>query len=151
MGQGTGRIRLSETPTKVDRPKQKLAIMKRSDYPGKAGFPDSLTWLQVQSCKLRKIDQRILRLVHLQVLDLAHNSIKEIPLALGQIKLKELIMHHNELTTFPPELAKGNLGQNLQVLDLSFNKVSFPPFLLIVSSNIFCFNFIRISFNNIFV
>ncbi|KAG8190923.1 hypothetical protein JTE90_014403, partial [Oedothorax gibbosus] len=124
VGQGTGRIRLSETPTKVDRPKQKLAIMQRSDLPGKKGFPESLTWLQIQSCKLKKIDLGVLKLVHLEVLDLAHNSLKELPLGLSQLKLKELILHHNELTSFPPQLATGILGQNVQVLDLSFNNIA---------------------------
>ncbi|KAF8767490.1 leucine-rich repeat protein 1-like isoform X1 [Argiope bruennichi] len=124
VGQGTGRIRLSPTPTKVDRPKQKLAIMQRGDYPIKAGFPISLTWLQVQSCRLKKVDQRILKLHNLQVLDLAHNNIKELPVALADLKLKEFILHHNELTSFPSQLAVGDLGQTLQVLDLSFNKIA---------------------------
>ncbi|GFT37707.1 leucine-rich repeat protein 1 [Nephila pilipes] len=124
VGQGTGRIRLSPTPTKVDRPKQKLAIMQRSNYPVKTGFPSSLTWLQVQNCKLRRIELRILKLHNLQVLDLANNNIKELPRALAEIKLKELILHHNELTSFPSQLAIGQLGQTLQVLDLSFNKIA---------------------------
>lgn len=124
VGQGTGRIRLSPVPTKVDRPKQKLAIMQRSDYPGKAGFPCSLTWLQVQNCKLRRIELRILKLLNLQVLDLANNNIKELPIALAELKLKEFILHHNELTLFPSQLAIGTLGQTLQVLDLSFNNIT---------------------------
>ncbi|GFY42335.1 leucine-rich repeat protein 1 [Trichonephila inaurata madagascariensis] len=124
VGQGTGRIRLSPAPTKVDRPKQKLAIMQRSDYPGKTGFPSSLTWLQVQNCKLRRIELRIQKLLNLQVLDLANNNIKELPTALAELKLKELILHHNELISFPPQLAIGKLGQTLQVLDLSYNNIT---------------------------
>ncbi|GIX85447.1 hypothetical protein CEXT_39111 [Caerostris extrusa] len=124
VGQGTGRIRLSPAPTKVDRPKQKLSIMQRKEYPGKTGFPSSLTWLQVQSCKLRKIDERILKLSNLQVLDLAHNNIKELPIALAELKLKELVLHHNQLVNFPHKLAVGVLGQTLQVLDLSFNNIA---------------------------
>lgn len=125
VGQGTGKIHFSPTPTKVDRPKKKLAIMKRQDYPIKSDFPQSLTWLQVQTCSLRKIDNRILKLHNLQVLDLAHNKIKQLPSALGEIKLKELVLHHNNLTDFPKELATGILGQSLHILDLSFNDVSF--------------------------
>ncbi|XP_054714663.1 leucine-rich repeat protein 1-like isoform X2 [Uloborus diversus] len=124
VGQGTGRIRLSPAPTKVDRPKQKLSIMKRSEYPTKCGFPESLTWLQVSNCAKRKVDQRILQLHHLQVLDLAHNNIRELPVALASIALKELILNHNELSSFPKELATGALGQNLEVLDLSFNRIA---------------------------
>lgn len=124
VGQGTGKIHFSPTPTKVDKPKRKLAIMKRQDYPLKTGFPQSLTWLQVQTSSLRKIDSRILKLKHLQVLDLAHNSIKELPIALGEIRLKELVLHHNELEQFPKGLSTGILGQSLQILDLSFNQIS---------------------------
>uniref|UniRef100_A0A2L2YNF8 Leucine-rich repeat protein 1 n=1 Tax=Parasteatoda tepidariorum TaxID=114398 RepID=A0A2L2YNF8_PARTP len=123
VGQASKKIRFSQPPTKVDRPKQKLAIMKRSDYPIKNGFPDSLTWLQVQGCHLRKIGLHVLRLKNLQVLDLANNCLKELPLELGDIRLKELVLHHNDLKCFPPELATTVLGQTLQVLDLSFNKI----------------------------
>ncbi|XP_035212009.1 leucine-rich repeat protein 1-like isoform X1 [Stegodyphus dumicola] len=123
VGQGTGRIHLSPAPTKVDRPKRKLSITRRSDYPLKTPFSNSLTWLQVQNCSLRKIEQRILNMRNLQVLDLTHNKIKELPLALSEFKLKELLLHHNEIVSFPSELAVGTLGQTLQVLDLSFNKI----------------------------
>lgn len=129
VGQGTGKIHFSPTPTKVDRPKRKLAIIKRQDYPLKSGFPQSLTWLQVTSCSLRKVDNRILKLKNLQVLDLANNSIKELPVALADIKLKELLLQHNELKQFPKELSTGVLGQSLQILDLSFNEVSMHLFL----------------------
>lgn len=65
-----------------------------------------------------------MKLKNLQVLDLAHNDIKELPIALAKIKLKELVLHHNKLVQFPKELSTGALGQTLQVLDLSFNQVS---------------------------
>lgn len=124
VGQGTGKIHFSPTPTKVDRPQQKLSVTERHDYFFKSVFPQSLTWLQVQTCSLQKIDNRILKLKNLQVLDLAHNDIKELPIALAKIKLKELVLHHNKLVQFPKELSTGALGQTLQVLDLSFNEVS---------------------------
>lgn len=140
VGQGTGKIHFSPTPTKVDRPKQKLSIMERQDYPLKSGFPQSLTWLQVQTCYLQRIDNRILKLKYLQVLDLAHNSIKELPIALAKIKLKELVMHHNELVHFPKELSTGALGQTLQVLDLSFNQVSIYKY----TESLFLCNFFKL-------
>ncbi|XP_054714674.1 leucine-rich repeat protein 1-like [Uloborus diversus] len=123
-GKDTGHVKFSTAPTKFDPSKTKLTITNSVDYIRNTNFPSSLITLQVVHCSLARIDHRILKLKYLQVLNLACNCIKELPLSLADIPLKQLDLNHNEISTFPKALAVGALGQNLRFLNLSFNKVS---------------------------
>ena len=63
----------------VEKPIQRLCITQRKDYPVTTSFPTSLTSLEIHSCKLSRLDSRILKLSLLQRLDLSDNSLKNLP------------------------------------------------------------------------
>lgn len=46
----------------VEKPKKKLTIVSKKDYPLTSNFPYSLEQLQVSYCKLSRVDMRMLSL-----------------------------------------------------------------------------------------
>jgi hypothetical protein len=45
-------------------PKRKLSVAKRSEYPVKEGFPQTLTHIRINGIRLAKIDKRITKLMN---------------------------------------------------------------------------------------
>lgn len=119
---------------KIEKPKTKLVILSRRDYPMTTNFPSSLEQLQVSKCCVKRVDSRILQLKHLQVLDLSENSLKELPEATGNLKtLRELNLSANQFSRFPMVLCKPESAKTLTVLDISHNELStLPPHLCLI-------------------
>ncbi|XP_030071186.1 leucine-rich repeat protein 1 [Microcaecilia unicolor] len=119
------------TPAKtseVTKPKTKLSIVSKQDYPLTQSFPYSLEQLQVSYCKLARVDMRMLCLKKLRKLDLSHNSIKKLPVTVGDlVHLQEFILHDNRLEVFPEVLCSSTLQRSLQSLDLSQNRLKALP------------------------
>ncbi|XP_028677686.2 leucine-rich repeat protein 1 [Erpetoichthys calabaricus] len=121
----------SLTPAKardVEKPKRKLTITSKKDYPLTCSFPYSLEQLQVSYCKLSRVDMRMLTLRKLRKLDLSNNHIKKLPVTIGDLCcLNELILHNNHLESFNVALCNSTLQKSLQCLDLSQNKLQALP------------------------
>ncbi|XP_028845644.1 leucine-rich repeat protein 1 [Denticeps clupeoides] len=113
----------------VEKPKRKLTIVSKKDYPLTCNFPYSLEQLQVSYCKLSRVDMRMLSLKLLCRLDLSHNHIKILPTSISVLGcLAELILHNNHLETFPDLVCLSGLQGTLQHLDLSQNRLqALPP------------------------
>ena len=104
----------------IERPKTKLVVKSRGEYPMK-GFPPSLESLQAVGVSLIRVDRRILQLRSLQHLDLSNNSIKSIPEEVKSVHLVELKLAGNNLVEFPEVLCCGTLAESLKLLDLARN------------------------------
>nr|XP_033809175.1 leucine-rich repeat protein 1 isoform X2 [Geotrypetes seraphini] len=119
------------TPAKaseVTKPKTKLTIMSKQDYPLTKSFPYSLEQLQVSYCRLARVDMRMLCLKKLRKLDLSHNSIKKLPVTIGDlVHLQEFILHDNHMEEFPGVLCSSTLQRSLQSLDLRQNRLKALP------------------------
>ncbi|NXC65439.1 LLR1 protein, partial [Anhinga anhinga] len=114
--------------SEVEKPKTKMIITSRRDYPLTKNFPYSLEHLQTSYCKLARIDMRVLCLKKLRKLDLSHNHIKQLPATIGDlICLQELNLHDNHLESFSGALCNTTLQKSLQFLDLSQNKIKALP------------------------
>nr|XP_009675297.1 PREDICTED: leucine-rich repeat protein 1 [Struthio camelus australis] len=114
--------------SEVEKPKTKMIITSRRDYPLTKSFPYSLEHLQASYCKLARIDMRVLCLKKLRKLDLSHNHIKQLPATVGDlICLQELNLHNNHLESFSVALCNSTLQKSLQFLDLSQNKIKALP------------------------
>ncbi|XP_048830851.1 leucine-rich repeat protein 1 isoform X2 [Brienomyrus brachyistius] len=112
----------------VERPKKKLAILSKKDYPLTSNFPYSLEQLQVSYCKLSRVDMRMLSLKSLRCLDLSNNHIKKLPETIGDLGcLAELVLHNNHLETFSAALCLSSLQRTLKLLDLSRNRLHALP------------------------
>lgn len=112
----------------VEKPKKKLTIMSKKDYPLTSSFPYSLEQLQVSYCKLSRVDMRMLCLKSLRTLDLSNNHIKKLPDTIGDLRfLTELILHNNRLESFSEALCLSSLQKSLQRLDLSQNCIKLLP------------------------
>ncbi|XP_075699401.1 leucine-rich repeat protein 1 [Rhinoderma darwinii] len=120
------------TPAKtseIEKPRAKMIITCKKDYPLTKNFPYSLEHLQVSYCKLARVDMRMLCLKKLQKLDLSNNHIKKLPKTIGDLVcLQELTLHSNFLETFEVELCDSTLRNSLKSLDLSENKLKALPF-----------------------
>ncbi|NXP69510.1 LLR1 protein, partial [Ramphastos sulfuratus] len=132
QGTDTGALPLSAlVPAKtseVEKPKAKMIITSRRDYPLTKNFPYSLEHLQTSYCKLARIDTRVLSLKKLRKLDLSHNHIKQLPATIGDLTcLQELNLHDNHLESFSGALCNSTLQKSLQFLDLSQNKMKALP------------------------
>ncbi|NXQ20409.1 LLR1 protein, partial [Peucedramus taeniatus] len=132
QGNDTGVLPLSPlVPAKnsdVEKPKTKMIITSRRDYPLTKSFPFSLEHLQTSYCKLARIDSRVLCLKKLRKLDLSHNHIKQLPATLGDLVcLQELDLHDNHLEAFSGALCSSGLQKSLQLLDLSQNQIQALP------------------------
>ncbi|XP_069715091.1 leucine-rich repeat protein 1-like [Phaenicophaeus curvirostris] len=114
--------------SEVEKPKTKMIITSRRDYPLTKNFPYSLEHLQASYCKLARIDTRVLCLKKLRKLDLSHNHIKQLPATIGDLTcLQELILRDNHLESFSGALCNSTLQKSLQFLDLSQNKIKALP------------------------
>jgi Leucine-rich repeat (LRR) protein len=63
----------------VEKPVENLSVLAKKDYPITHGFPSSLKRLEIKSCKLTRVDRRVLNLQHLTYLDLSSNSLRQLP------------------------------------------------------------------------
>ncbi|XP_066486458.1 leucine-rich repeat protein 1 [Tiliqua scincoides] len=114
--------------SEVEKPKTRMTIMSKRDYPLTRNFPYSLEQLQASYCKLARIDMRMLGLKSLRKLDLSHNCIKKLPETIGDLVfLQELNLQDNHLESFGTTLCNSTLQKSLQSLDLSQNKIRALP------------------------
>lgn len=112
----------------VEKPKTKLIISQKKDYPITTGFPYTLENLTVSNVELNRVENRIMKLRNLKMLNLNKNLIKEIPLSLGQmLKLSELHLANNKLACINHQLFQGTIAHTLAVLDLSNNEIEYLP------------------------
>ena len=132
-------------PTKmqqIEKPKAKLVVKSRGDYPIK-GFPSSLETFEAVNISLNRVDLRLLQLKNLRSLDLSNNSIKSLPDAMKDMPLLELRLAGNEITEFSEILCGGDLAENLKLLDLARNSLvllpnTFPHFKNLVQLKLDC-------------
>lgn len=110
----------------IEKPKTKLVVKSRGDYPIK-GFPESLETVQAVGVSLNRIDTRILKLKNIQNVDLSKNCIKAIPECIKDVRLVELKLSGNKISEFPEVICFGELAKTLRVLDLARNELSFLP------------------------
>ncbi|KAM6462517.1 leucine-rich repeat protein 1 [Liasis olivaceus] len=119
---------VSPKASEVEKPKTKMTITSKKDYPLTRNFPYSLEFLQASYCKLAHIDMRMLCLRSLRKLDLSHNCIKQLPATIGDLVcLQELNLQDNQLESFSVALCNSTLQKSLQSLDLSQNKIRALP------------------------
>ena len=115
------------TLKQVTKPKTKMVITSRKEYPLTAGFPSSLETLTVVNVNLKQIDKRILKLRHLTALDLCNNCLVDIPAEMSQLKnLNTLSVAANKLKVVKPSLIE-SLPVSLRVLDFTKNEIEFIP------------------------
>ncbi|CAH1791746.1 unnamed protein product [Owenia fusiformis] len=108
----------------VEKPKSRMTILSKKDYPLTSNFPSSLTYLAIQQCTLKKFDSRILNLKQLVVLDLSDNNIVMLPSNMNSMTcLAELRLRNNQISEVPLGFCQGNLRNTLCVLDISKNKL----------------------------
>jgi len=116
--------------TQVTKPKEKLIIFEKKDYPITKNFPSSLTELKVNKINLKKFDSRMLKLSRLVVLDLSDNNISIWPESFKSLSnLKELNLSNNKLTTVPVSFFQ-TVSEKLCLLDLSSNQLTMIPFVI---------------------
>ncbi|KAM4690632.1 leucine-rich repeat protein 1 [Rhinophrynus dorsalis] len=112
----------------IEKPRTKMFITSKKDYPITKNFPFSLEHLQVSYCKLARFDMRMLCLKRLQKLDLSNNHIKKLPKTIGDLAcLQELNLNHNFLESFEVLLCNSSWRNTLKSLDLSENKLKALP------------------------
>ncbi|XP_048736879.1 leucine-rich repeat protein 1-like isoform X2 [Ostrea edulis] len=133
LGQNIDKINLSTlAPASnkgIDKPKTKLSVTSRKDYPLTKSFPSQLEHLHISQCRMKKIDSRIFQLKRLQHLDLRENVVEELPLTFSQlVNLRELILNSNRIQKLPSSLfLLPNWKQMLSLLDLSNNNITLLP------------------------
>lgn len=114
--------------SEVEKPKTRMTITSRKEYPLTQNFPPSLEHLQASYCKLARVDTRMLSLRRLRKLDLSHNCIKKLPATIGDLVcLQELNLHNNHLEAFSVALCGSTLRKSLRSLNLSQNRLRALP------------------------
>ncbi|KAL8168608.1 UNVERIFIED_CONTAM: Leucine-rich repeat protein 1 [Gekko kuhli] len=114
--------------SEVEKPKTRMAITSRKEYPLTRNFPHSLEHLQASYCRLTRVDVRMLSLRSLRKLDLSHNCIKKLPATIGDLAcLQELNLHNNHLEAFSAALCGSTLRKSLRSLDLGQNRLKALP------------------------
>jgi len=110
----------------VQRPKTKIAITSKLDYPPSSGFPLTLEKLSVSKCNLVQIDSRIFALKNLVELNLSSNDITSIPDSLLSLtKLAMLNLSCNMIKQLPNFVFSQE--SNLAFLDVSHNNLKILP------------------------
>lgn len=115
--------------SQVTKPKEKLIICDKRDYPITKNFPASLSILRVNDINLKKFDSRMLKLSQLTILDLSGNSIASLPSSFqGLPMLKELHLSRNKIAFLPASFfVCRSLTRSLCLLDLSKNQLKVLP------------------------
>ncbi|XP_071512088.1 leucine-rich repeat protein 1-like [Diadema antillarum] len=114
--------------SQVERPKTSVVVRCPRDYPITTSFPKTMENLQVNDCRLKKVDSRILLAKHLRSLDLSSNIIHTLPDTLNQLPhLSEINFSHNQLQHFPVSLCQGHLMRTLQYVNVSHNYLKGLP------------------------
>ena len=98
-------------------------------------FGDRLQSLQAHKCHIQYIPETIgVHLKQLEVLDLSHNELRDLPNSLCSIvTLRRLDLSHNSLGSLPADI--GNL-KLLEVLDASYNRFKSLPLSIINCSKL---------------
>lgn len=109
----------------------KMTIKERSALPS-SGFPRTLKELTVTTIKCAQMPIGILNLTNLFSLDLSKNQITKLPKALGNLKLKKLILNENRFGESVKQadwewLDGENIRKSLKVLSISKNGLKFMP------------------------
>jgi len=93
------------------------------------GLIDSICYINLDSCNLKKISDSLFELESLRILSLNGNQLTFIPEEIGKLNaLEELHLRYNNINQLPDVL--GRL-QELRMLDLSFNQLTtIPKFIL---------------------
>ena len=113
----------------VTKPKEKMVVENKKDYPITKNFPSSLTCLTINGINLKRFDSRILKLNKLTVLNLNINSLTTIPEAFTSLpSLCELHLANNCIKKLPIGffLCPG-LKKSLALLNLKGNKLEMIP------------------------
>ena len=112
----------------IEKPKVKMQILSRKDYPLKNGFPSTLQTLIINGCVLQRLDARILKLSTLTILDLSENKLKTLPESLDGLKsLRCLNLSNNDFDCFPCSLLRGECAERIHILEINSNKISYLP------------------------
>lgn len=120
----------------VTKPKEKLIVLDKRDYPITKSFSSDLTTLKVNKISLNRFDSRILKLKKLTSLDLSDNNISRLPESLATLlNLQELRLAGNKLTTLPVTFLL-SLPKSLWLLDLSRNSLGMIPYMISRLSNL---------------
>ncbi|XP_062603339.1 leucine-rich repeat protein 1-like [Saccostrea cucullata] len=142
LGQDIERISLSTlapaSTKSVDKPKTKMSVTSKKNYPLTKSFPSLLEHLHISQCRMKKIDSRIFQLKKLIHLDLQENVIEELPPTFSQLtSLRELILSTNKIQTLPSSLCLlPNWKETLSLLDLSNNLINLLPIQLCELDNL---------------
>ena len=113
----------------VTKPKEKLVIVNKKEYPITKNFPSSLTWLTINGINLKRFDSRILDLSKLTVLNLNDNSLPTLPESFDSlVSLTELHLANNDLKSIPMAFwLSSSLSKTLGLLMLKNNKLTMIP------------------------
>lgn len=145
QGQSIDHITLSvlapASAKNVEKPKTKMTVTSRKDYPVTTNFPSSLINLQISTCKLKRIDSRIFNLKKLEVLNLSDNCIVDVSTDFGKFNtLRELLLNNNAICTLDLKFClQPNLILTLSVLDLSYNQLKMLPLQICELCNLYNF------------
>ncbi|OWF38646.1 leucine-rich repeat protein 1-like [Mizuhopecten yessoensis] len=113
----------------VEKPKTRLVINSRKEYPLTTNFPSRLEFLHVSQCRLKKVDSRMLKLHCLVELNLSDNVLESLPEDFSNVpNLRSLTLVQNNLNNISPKFfLQSTLQNNLRFLDLGQNQFEVLP------------------------